>query len=249
VISRGRDRKRHIYKRDSLSPDLIDCVSRVLEVAARDVQSNIFLFLDVDSEVDPPTEEYGKIYGLTRRGSFNDQRFAPVDDAVMVALAREGPFPVVTWISPIPLSPTIPEVFRTALIAHELGHARQIDQFEDLCEAWDYYKDFLTDVQQPLLQWHQPLEIDTELHARQVVRNLHPGESLEPLLYYYRNYERVLQFEASGGFDVLDYFTETVRRGPSGFRDWIKAGDRMWRENSVLLQLAPELGLRSEDFA
>jgi hypothetical protein len=148
------------------------------------------------------------------------------------------------WVSSCPLSPTVPEVFRIGVLAHELGHARQIENAEevgDVLEAWDCYTDFLIERQQPSLPyWRQPHEIDAELFARRVIRQLHSGESLDSLLAFYKDYEPVLQFESSGGFDVLEYFGEVIRGGPSGLRQWLLAGDRMCRRNVILSRLAPE---------
>lgn len=240
--SRVRNRVRHIHNRDNLSPDLIEFVERVLEAAAGDLQSNIFLFPDVDSEVNLAPER-GNIYGMIRRILGNDPCFAPVDDAVMGALSR-GPFPVVIWISSLALSPTVPEVFRTGVLAHELGHARQIEHAQevgDVLDAWDCYEDFLIEKQQLLLSyWKRPHEIDAELFARKVIRQLHPGESLHPLLEFYKNYGPVLEFESSGGFDLLEYFAEVIRQGPSGLRDWISTTTGMCRGNAILSKLASQ---------
>ncbi len=239
--SRAFNRERYIHKRDSLLPDLIESMERVLDVAAGDLQSNIFLFPDVDSEINLAPER-GKIYGMTRRILGNDPCFGPVDDAVMAALAR-GPFPVVIWISSLALSPNVPEVFRTGVLAHELGHARQIEHAEeigDVLDAWDCYEDFLIEKQQLLSYWKRPHEIDAELFARKVIRQLHPGESLHPLLKFYKDYGSVLQFESSGGFVLREYFAKVIRQGPSGFRHWLSTRDRTCRENVILSQLAPD---------
>ena len=248
--SRGGNRKRLIHKRDSLRPELLECLLKVLAVAADDLQSNLFLFLDINAEVNPPSEQYGKIYGSTSLNAFYlDACFHPVHKAVMVSIPMEGTFPAVIWISHVPLSPTAPQVFRTGVFAHELAHARQIEDCEDVFEAWEYYSHFLNENQQLPSYWEWPLEIDAELYARRLIRDLHPGASLNPLLNYYQNYTPVLQFESSGGFDLLEYFRDIIRRGPPGFREWALKRDRMWRTNSVLLQLASELGLTPEDFA
>ena len=121
--SRGYNQKRHIHNEDSLSPDLIQSMSKVLDVAAGDLRSNIFLFPDVDSEVNLAPER-GKIYGMTRRILGNDPCFGPVDDAVIAVVEKgAGPFPVVIWISSRALSPNVPEVFCTGVLAHELGQS------------------------------------------------------------------------------------------------------------------------------
>ena len=239
--SQGKNRVRHIHNRDSLSHDLVESMDKVLEAAAGDLQSNIFLFPDVDSEINLKPER-GKIYGMIRRILYNDPCFGPVDEAVMAALAR-GPFPVVIWISSLALSPNIPQVFRTGVLAHELGHARQIEHAEeigDVLDAWDCYEEFLTEKQQLLSYWKRPHEIDAELFARRMIRQLHPGESLDSLLSFYKDYEPVLEFESSGGFDLLQYFAEVIRGGPPGFRHWVLRGPRGWRTDLILSQLAPE---------
>ncbi len=239
----SHNQERHIHKSENLSPDLIKSMSRVLDVAAGDLRSNIFLFPDVLSEVNPP-ELYGRIYGMIRRILGNDPCFGPVDDAVMEAAPRKGPFPVVIWISSLALSPTVPEVFRTGVLAHELGHARQIEHAEeigDVLDAWDCYEDFLTGERQLLSYWKRPHEIDAELFARKVIQQLHPYESLDPLLDFYKDYEPVLESESSGGFELLKYFKDVIRRGPSGLRHWIlTTPNRMCRGNAILLRLAPE---------
>ncbi len=237
--SRGRNRVRHIHNRDSLPPDLIQFMERVLEAAAGDLQSNIFLFPDVKTEVNPQLE-YGNPYGVILR-QFANPCFDPVKDALLGTVTY---FPAVIWISSLALSADVPEIFRTGVLAHELGHARQIEDAEevgDVLDAWDCYEDFLIEKQQPLLSyWKRPHEIDAELFARKVIRQLHPGERLDLLLPYYTEYEPVLQFESSGGFDLLEYFAEVIRQGPSGFRHWLSTRDRTCRENVILSQLAPE---------
>lgn len=236
--SRAYNRERHIHNRDSLSPDLIESISKVLEAAAGNLQSNIFLFPDVDSEVNFASE--WNVYGKTTRTLFDEPCFGPVNDAVMGALAI-GPFPVVIWISSRALLTTVP-VFRTGVLAHELGHARQIEHRGDVLDAWESYEAFLTEKQQPLSQWERPLDIEAELFARKMIRKLHPDENLDLLLgfYKYDDYKRVLQFESSGRFNLLKYFKDVVRRGPSGFRQWVSTGDRMDQKNAILSQLAPE---------
>ncbi len=244
MSSRRYNRVRHIHNRDSLSPDLIGSVERVLDVAAGNLQSNIFLFLDVDLEVNLAPER-GKIYAMTRRILRNDPCFDPVDDAVMGTLAR-GSFPVVIWISSRALSGDVPEIFRTGVLAHELGHARQIDHAQeigDVLDAWECYGDFLTEKQQPLLSyWERPHEVDAELFARKVIQKLHPGESLDSLLEFYKydEYKCVLQFESSGGFNLLEYFENVIRDGPPGFRQWVLTGPRTRRTHLILSRLAPE---------
>ena len=87
----------------------------------------------------------------------------------------------------------------------------------------------------------QPLDIHAELFARTVIRQIHPGENLDPLLGFYKEYEPILQFESSGGFDVYEHFREFIRQGPSGLRDWIlTTPNRECRGNAILLRLAPE---------
>lgn len=241
--SRGYNRARHIHNRDSLSPDFVKFIERVLEAAAGDLQSNIFLFPDIDSEVNLAPER-GKIYGMIRRILGNDPSFAPVDDAALIASHVRGYFPAVIWISSLALSPDyVPPIFRTGVLAHELGHARQIERAEeigDVLDAWDCYEDFLAEKQQQLSYWTQPHEIDAELFARKVIRQLHPDEILDPLLGFYKDYEPVLEIESSGGFDLLEYFGEVIRRGPSGFRQWLSTRDRTCRENVILSRLAPK---------
>jgi len=235
----------HIHNRGSLSPDLIQSVERVLGAAAGDLQSNIFLFLDVDTEISCAPEGYGTVYAATMRpGSvrLSDPCFAAFRDAVTGAVAG-GPFPVMIWISSLSLSSAAPKVFRTGVLAHELGHARQIEHAEqvgDVLDAWDCYEDFLVEKQQLLLShWRLPHEIDAELFARQLIRQLHPGESLHPLLKFYKDYGPVLEFEFSGGFELFGYFAEVIRQGPSGLRDWISTTTGLCRGNAILLQLAP----------
>lgn len=241
--SRTRNRVRHIHNRDSLDPDLIEFIERVLQAAVGDLQSNIFLFPDVDSEVNLASGEYGV---TMRPGAhrLSEPCFDPFKEAVLGAVLR-GPFPAMIWVSSRALLTTVP-VFRTGVLAHELGHARQIEHAEEVGEdldvlyAWDCYKDFLSDKQRLLSYWKWPLEIDAELFARNVIRQIHPGESLNPLLNFYKeDYESVLEFESSGEFDLLEYFREVIRQGPSGLRDWISTTtDRMCRGNAILLGLA-----------
>lgn len=235
---RAYNRVRHIHNRDSLPPELVKSAEKVLEAAAGNLQSNIFLFLDVDSEV-TLAPEYGKAYGVTRRILRNDPCFDPVDDAVMAALAN-GPFLAVIWIASLPLSQDVPEVFRTGILAHELGHARQIEDAEGLMDAWECYEAFLSDKQESLSRWACPLEIDAELFARKVIQQLHPDESLDQLLDFYKDYTPVLQFESSGGFDILQYFEKIIREGPPGFRQWVLVGPRDCRTDLILSRLAPE---------
>ncbi len=238
--SRGYNQVRHIHNRDSLSPDLIEFIERVLEEAAGHLQSNIFLFPDVGAEVNPPLEKYGKTYAIILR-QFNDACFDPVKDAI---LGSPTFFPSVIWISSRALSADVPEIFSTNVLAHELGHARQIENAKDVgdvLDAWDCYEDFLTEKERPLSYWKRPHEIDAELFARKVIRKLHPNESLDPLLVFYKDYEPVLDFESSGKFELFEYFKDIIRQGPSGLRDWIlTTPDRMCRENAILLRLAPE---------
>ncbi len=245
--SRAYNRVRHIHNRDGLDPDLIEFIERVLQAAAGDLQSNIFLFPDVHSEVNLASGEYGV---TVRPGAhrLHDPCFDPFKEAVLDAVHSRGvPFPVMIWVSSRVLLTTVP-VFRTGVLAHELGHARQIEHAEevgeahDVLDAWDCYKDFLTEKQQVLSYWKWPLEIDAELSARKVIKQLHPGESLDPLLNFYKgDYESVLEFESSGGFDLFEYFADLIRRDPSGFRQWVLTGDDMMcRKNVMLLRLAPE---------
>lgn len=235
--SRGYNRVRHIHNRDSLSPDLIQFMERVLEAAAGDLQSNIFLFPDVDSEVNLASGEYGL---TVRPGAhiLHDPCFDPFKEAVLGALSM-GPFPVTIWVSSRVLLTTVP-VFRTGVLAHELGHARQIEHNEELMDAWECYQDFLDEKEHQPRPW-QPLDIDAELFARTVIRQIHPGENLDPLLGFYKEYEPILQFESSGGFDVYEHFREFIRQGPSGLRDWIlTTPNRECRGNVILSRLAPQ---------
>jgi len=237
---RGCNQERHIHNRENLSTELIESISKVLEVAAKDLRSNIFLFPDVGAEVNPPLEIYGKTYGMILR-QFNDACFDPVKDAI---LGSSTFFPSVIWISSRALSADVPEIFRTNVLAHELGHARQIENAKDVgdvLDAWDCYEDFLTEKERPLSYWKRPHEIDAELFARKVTRQIHPNESLDPLLVFYKDYEPVLDFESSGKFKSFEYFKDVIRQGPSRLRDWIlTTPDRMCRENAILLRLAPE---------
>ncbi len=235
--SRTHNQARHIHNRDGLDPDLIELIERVLQEAAEDLQSNIFLFPDVHSEVNLVSGEYGV---TVRPGAhiLHDPCFDPFKEAVLGALSR-GAFPVMIWVSSRVLLTTVP-VFRTGVLAHELGHARQIEHNEELMDAWECYQDFLDEKEHQPRPW-QPLDIDAELFARTVIRQIHPGESLDPLLRFYQGYEPIVQFESSGGFDVREYFREFIRQGPSGLRDWIlTTPNRKCRGNAILSQLAPE---------
>jgi len=234
----GYNRVRHIHNRDSLDPDLIKCIDRVLRAAAGDLQSNIFLFPDVHSEANPPPEEDLEIYAQIRRELHDD----PCDvAATRVSHATDRSLEVI-WVSHRVFLPDFSEILRTGVLAHELGHVRQIEHpAGDVLEAWDCYEEFLKE-EPPLPYWERPHEIDAELFARKVIRQLHPKESLDPLIEFYRgNYERVLGFESSGEFELLKYFKEVIRHGPSGLRDWIlTTPNGTCRGNAILLRLAPE---------
>ena len=238
--SQGYNQVRHIHNRDSLSPDLVKSMERVLEVAAKNLQSNIFLFPDVHSEANPPPEKDLIIYAQIRRELGDD----PCDVAAGRVLHATDRFLEVIWISSLVLLPDFPEILRTGVLAHELGHVRQIEHPDgDVLEAWDCYEEFLKE--EPMLPyWERPHEIDAELFARKIIRQLHPKESLDRLLEFYRgNYERVLGFDPSGEFELLKYFKEVILRGPSGLCNWLlNTPDRGCRGNMILSRLAPKQG-------
>jgi hypothetical protein len=138
-----------------------------------------------------------------------------------------------------------PSVFQTAILAHELGHGRQLEQVPEISDAWTVYSDFLEEKNdREIPRWYAPLEIDAELFGRKITRHFHSDEELLRFQARYQDYERVLRFESSGEFSLEDYFREFVRKdGPPGFNDWLQGylqrpEGRAHRENSFLARIA-----------
>lgn len=162
----------------------------------------------------------------------------------MSLLSRCGPFPVLIWISQRVLRDESPSVFQTAVLAHEVGHARQLEQVPEISDAWTVYLDFLGERNYDgIPRWYAPLEIDAELFGRRITRQFHPNEELVRFQGRYVDYEHVLRFEASGQFNLEDYFHEFAHKdGPSDFATWLQGflgrpGGRPHRKNSFLRRL------------
>lgn len=241
MTERGHMRVRQLINADRLPLNVAFHLSTVLDFATRDLCSNIAVFLDVDASVQPPLDEFGKANGLTRSKLGQELWSGAWYEAVMPLVSRCGPFPVLIWISQRVLKGESPSVFQTAVLAHECGHAHQIEQVPDVWEAWEvYYSDFLATAHHAIPRWHAPLEIDAELFGRRVTRHFHPHGELVAFQTRYENYDRVLGFESSGEFDLKDYFTEFVSNdGPSGFGSWLQGflsrpEGRLYRENVFL---------------
>lgn len=223
-------------------PDLEAHLQKVLACAASCLEVNVGIFLDVNGQCIHP---WGRAYALTC--------IEPVDDpwgAAFNAVIDEAfdqyrvPFPVRIWISQAALARDL--LFMTNVLAHELAHARQYGTREDLYLAWESYDRFLQERGCCLSQWHKPLEIDAELAARQVVRQLHGAGNLEELRKYYPHddYEQVLEQERYGNFDAETCFRSMVTRADfvshDDFVQWQRY-DPDARDNSWLRKIAGEL--------
>jgi hypothetical protein len=229
---------------DRLPESLASHLSSVLNLATRDLSSNVAVFLDVDASVQPPCGEFGKPDGLTRSDLTQEPWSRAWDEAVSSLLLRCGPFPVLIWISQRVLRDESPSVFQTAVLAHEVGHARQLEQVPEISDAWTVYSDFLCEKNhREIPRWYAPLEIDAELFGRKITRYFHRDDELLRFQERYQDYVRVLRFESSGEFNLEDYFNDFTRKdGPSGFDTWLQGllqrpEGRAHRENAFLRRL------------
>jgi hypothetical protein len=223
MTDRGHMRVRQLINADRLPQSIAFHLSTVLDFAARDLSSNVAVFLDVDGTVQPPCGELEDPYGLTRSDLTQEPWSHAWDEAVMQLVSRYGPFPVLIWISQRVLTGELPSVFQTAALAHEVGHGRQLEQVPEISDAWTVYSDFLGERNhREIPRWYAPLEIDAELFGRKITRHFHADEELLRFQERYQDYDRVLRFESSGEFNLEDYFHEFVRKdGPSGFDRWL----------------------------
>lgn len=236
---------RELINSDRLLQSIASHLSAVLDFAARDLSSNVAVFLDVDVSVQPPYGEFGKPDGLTRSDLAQEPWSRTWDEAVMSLVSRCGPFPVLIWISQRVLKGESPSVFQTAVLAHELGHGWQLEKVPEISDAWTVYSDFLYEKNhREIPRWYAPLEIDAELFGRKITRHFHSDEELLRFQERYQDYERVLRFESSREFNLADYFHEFVRKdGASGFNNWLqrflqRPEGRAHRENSFLARIA-----------
>lgn len=226
-----------------VSLDLYEHLLKVLSCAAEGLRVNVGIFLDVHGKCVHPDARF---YALTA--------IEPVDDwgaafnaAIDDAYNRYGvSFRVRIWISQAVLEPHASRLFVTGALAHELAHARQYDAHEDLYLAWVVYDRSLQENHCCLPHWHKPLEIDAELAAREIVRQLHGTENLEELRTYYphSDYKRVLEMESLGKFDAGTYFRNMVVR--SDFASWQRRNPEA-RRNPWLQKLEGELRSMRQD--
>jgi hypothetical protein len=161
---------------EGVAPALRDHIIEVLQRAARTLEANIAVFLDVQGHGQPPPPS---VYGHTF--VTGDPAF-PAFDLALAHIDPDVPFATRIWLAQAVLQGSEPTVLLTQTLAHELGHAHQIEQHRKLYHIWTHYEHFfLGERGSHLKPWERPLDIEAELFARRIVRHFHPGADLAEL--------------------------------------------------------------------
>jgi hypothetical protein len=224
---------------EAVAPVLRAHVTEVLHRAAGTLEANIALFLDLQGHWQPPPlSDYGHTF-------VKGELAFPVFDVALAQTHPELPFAVRIWLGQAVLQGSHPTVLLTQALAHEVGHAHQVEKRYKFYQMWRNYEHyFLSERGSHVKPWERPFDIEAELFARRVVRDFHPKAELTDLERRYADagYDRVLAFEERGDFDLEEYFVQVVSPRADEFIAWQPhAHGSAVRENGWLWLLGVQL--------